>query len=404
MLALVVAVIVVVLRDDTQRAELRRPVEQATDRAGATAELLFQLEQALTSGDAAALAELADPDVPTAQRELRQLARNVRALRIDRLSLRYLARGGAELTGDQRTRYGAEAWVSELQLTWRFRGYDEAASTLEVPVVTDWAGDRAVFVTSRVAAEDRVPLWWSERLVVRRTSDTLVLAGDRGLARALHRQARTAVATVRRTLPRWRDPLVIEAPESVADFRTAAGLSAASSRAIAAVTTTTDGSTLTSAPVHVYLNPDVFTPLGPVGRQIVVSHEATHVALDAATAELPLWLSEGMADYVALVDTPLPDTVLAAQIRDLVRTEGPPARLPGEREFDGSNKDIGAYYEAAWLAVRLLADTYGPRTLLAFYRQAQADGDTDAAFRRVLGTTESEFRRRWQDSLVELAR
>jgi hypothetical protein len=156
--------------------------------------------------------------------------------------------------------------------------------------------------------------------------------------------------------------------------------------------------------VHVYLNPDVFAPLGPVGRQIVVSHEATHVALDAATAELPLWLSEGMADYVALVDTPLPDTVLAAQIRDLVRTEGPPARLPGEREFDGSNKDIGAYYEAAWLAVRLLADTYGPRTLLAFYRQAQADGDTDAAFRRVLGTTESEFRRRWQDSLVELAR
>jgi hypothetical protein len=249
-----------------------------------------------------------------------------------------------------------------------------------------------------------VPLWFLEPLAVRRTPTTLVLARNTGAARTLTRQATTAVRTVRRTVAAWNEPLVVEAPVSPADFRTASGLDASESRAIAAVTTSTDGSSPGRAPVHVFLNPKVFGPLGPVGRQIVVTHEATHVALDGTTTTLPLWLSEGMADHVALAGTSLPDSVLAAQIRDLVREEGAPRALPGPAEFDGSNQDIGAWYEAAWLAVRLIADTYGEQALLDFYRRAEADGDPQRAFRRVLGTTEAAFRRAWQAELAELAR
>ncbi len=402
---LVVGLAVFLLRDGPQHADLAAGLAEAPpDRAGATSELLFQLQRALVAGDEDRLAGLAAPDLPSAASELADVAENVQDLRITRLRMRYLDESDLDLTAQERARFGPEAWVSEVQLTWRLGGVDRTVSTLEVPVVTDWDGGRAVFETNRTFRGYRVPLWFSEPLVVRRTPGTLVLAGNRHLARTLERQARVAVATVRRTLPDWREPLVVEAPLTGGGFRAAAGMSRAGSRAIAAVTTTTDGSVLPEAPVRIFLNPRVFDPLGPAGRQIVLSHEATHVALDAATTSMPLWLSEGMADYVALVDTPLPDTVLAAQIRALVAKKGPPDALPGQAEFDGSNRDIGAWYEAAWVAVRLIADTYGQDALLHFYARADAEGGTGGAFRAVLGTTERAFVRRWQRELAQLAR
>jgi hypothetical protein len=404
---LVTVLAFVLLTDGTQRADLEgREDDPRPDRAAATADLVFDLLQALrdrTSGGAAELAALTDPATPSAATELADLHDNVQELRVDRLELRYLAPADLALTAEQRERYGPDAWVSEVQLTWRFRGFDRAVSTLEVPIVADWSGDRAVFETAGVTSGYRVPLWFTEPLAVRRTPAALVLAADAQRARALAAQARTAVTTVRRTLPRWDEPLVVEAPASAADFRTAAGTTRASSGALAAVTTTTDGSALEDAAVHVYLNPSVFEPLGPVGRQIVMSHEATHVALGAATTTMPLWLSEGMADHVALVGSTLPDTVLAAQIRTLVRRTGPPEALPGRAEFDGSNRDIGAWYEAAWLAVRLLAETYGRPALLDFYTRTEVDGDTRRAFSDVLGTSEAAFVRAWRSELAALA-
>ncbi len=407
--AAVVVLALVLLGDGPQRAEIREPSgEERPDRAAATSELLYQLQRGLSGGPSAAargsLGALADQDVASSGGELARLAANVRELRVDRLGLRYLDDSDLELSPAQRERFGPDAWISEVQLSWRFRGVDRAVSTLEVPVVADWQDDRAVFVTARITGGYQVPLWFTEPLVVRRGPGTLVLAEDARQARSLDRQARIAVSTVRRTLPGFDEPLVVEAPDSSSDFRTAAGLSRTASLAIAAVTTATDGAVAEGAPVHVFLNPDVFGPLGPVGRQIVLSHEATHVALGATMTSAPLWLSEGIADYVALVGTSLPDTVLAAQIRDLVRRDGPPRTLPGEAEFDGSNKDIGAWYEAAWLAVRLIAETYGRQALLDFHEQVETDGDTRGAFREVLGTSEGSFRRAWQAELAELAR
>ena len=403
---LVVAGVGIALLDgDEKRAQLPTGTTgtERPDRAAATSELLFELENAFTGEAGGSPAEVSDPDVGSSADEVAAIRANVRDLRIDRLMLRYLSPADLELTPAQRTRFGDDAWVSEVQLSWRFRGVHGAVSTLEVPLVTDWEGDQAVFTTARITGDYRVPLWFTEPLSVRRTPRVLVLAADDSAAQRLERQAETAVSTVQRTLPEWDERLVVAAPATPADFRAASGLSRAASRSIAAVTTTTDGSALERSPVHIYLNPRVFEPLGPVGRQIVLNHEATHVALDATSTTLPLWLSEGMADYVALVGTRLPDVVLAAQIRDLVREDGVPRALPGSGEFAGSNEDIGAWYEAAWLAVRLIADTYGERALLDFYEQAEAAGGTGRAFRDVLGTTERSFRRAWQADLAELA-
>jgi hypothetical protein len=127
------------------------------------------------------------------------------------------------------------------------------------------------------------------------------------------------------------------------------------------------------------------------------------VALGAAITSMPMWVSEGVADHLALVGTRTPATALAAQVLDLVREDGLPDRLPGAAEFDSANEDIGAWYEGAWLAARLIAEQHGGPALLSFYRAVERHGDADRAFREVLGTTERQFVRDWRSTLAALA-
>jgi hypothetical protein len=178
---------------------------------------------------------------------------------------------------------------------------------------------------------------------------------------------------------------------------------AAAARSIAAVTTTADGSTLPGSPERVFVNPRVFERLGVAGQEIVLSHEVTHVAVDAAVSSVPAWLSEGFADWVALADSRVPVRVLASQALDDVRQRGAPRRLPGRADFGAADPQLGAAYESAWLAVRLIARTYGEAALLRFQRIADRRGSVDVAFRAALGTTEATFTARWRRELNRLA-
>lgn len=150
------------------------------------------------------------------------------------------------------------------------------------------------------------------------------------------------------------------------------------------------------------VNPNVFGRLGRQGSQIVMSHEATHVAMNAATSNMPLWLLEGFADYVALARSDLPVSVTASQILGEVRRSGPPKELPGPHEFDPANKLLGTSYEEAWLACRLLAQTYGEDRLISFYKEVDGGTSVDKAFAE-LGTTQAGFTNRWREYLRELA-
>jgi hypothetical protein len=94
--------------------------------------------------------------------------------------------------------------------------------------------------------------------------------------------------------------------------------------------------------------------------------------------------------------------VSAGQILDVVRRSGAPRRLPDKGDFSTSAHGLGASYEAAWLACRLLADEYGQDRLLRFYREVSRSGDAGAAF-AALGTTQQQFTAQWRDYLTELA-
>ena len=105
-----------------------------------------------------------------------------------------------------------------------------------------------------------------------------------------------------------------------------------------------------------------------------------------ASRAMPTWLLEGFADYVALDHVDLPVSVAASQILAQVR-DGRPAGAPPRRrtEFDPQNQALGASYESAWLACRLLGETYGEAAadrVLPGRRPGRLDG---AAFRAAAG-------------------
>jgi hypothetical protein len=172
---------------------------------------------------------------------------------------------------------------------------------------------------------------------------------------------------------------------------------------IAAVTTSDDGQLTPDAPVHVFVNPDVYGGLKPTGAQVVMSHEATHVATGAFTSPMPLWILEGFADYVALRDVDLPVSRSASQIIAEVRKDGAPNALPSADDFGTRTPDLGATYESAWLANRLLAREGGEAALVRFYRAVDGGAPVGSAMEREFGFGVPTFTQRWRTILQDLA-
>jgi hypothetical protein len=211
------------------------------------------------------------------------------------------------------------------------------------------------------------------------------------------------VSDVRAVLPQWRSGLVVEVPRSSEELEAALAASPGEYSGIAAVTAASDGSAVADSPIHVFVNPAVFGRLGGTGAQVVMSHEAVHVATKAPNSSLPQWLLEGFADYVALRDVPLPFSTTAAQVIKQVRRDGAPRALPGPAEFGSTDTHLGAAYEAAWLACVVLADRGGEQALVGLYAAADEGADLDAALRARFGWSERDLVDAWRQRLTELA-
>ncbi|MFT4011096.1 MAG: hypothetical protein QM655_13755 [Nocardioidaceae bacterium] len=409
MLAIAVAGVLVVLherdRDVTSTPESSPTTDvratKARDRR--VTDLLAQLTPALDDPrglrDASALAAPAGVD------RLRAIESNVRRIGITDLRLRYLGPSKrSESATLQAAGSGEETWTADVRLSWRIGEYEDTTSRLDLTMVVVDDDKQARFGGIVPGAEgDRVPIWLLQPLEVRKDERALVMASAKSRLRSLLQMANRAVEAVGRVLPDWRGSLVLEEPSDRGLLDQAIGAGSQVTTQLAGITTTADGSARRLAPEHVLLNPEVFDKLGPEAAQIVVSHEATHVATAGATATMPQWLIEGFADYVALRDLGVPVQTSASQILAQVRRDGPPRRLPTDADFAGDSTELGADYEAAWLAAKLIADRYGEQKLVEFYRATDDSGDIGKSFREILGTTQRDFTRSWSAYVASLA-
>jgi len=124
------------------------------------------------------------------------------------------------------------------------------------------------------------------------------------------------------------------------------------------------------------LNPRVLDDPGP-DRDRLVRHELTHVAVGTHDDDAPVWLSEGLAEWVSVrplapEDRRLPHAALTAAQAGV---EGV-VDLPDDASFN--DQDSQAHYGLAWWAVEYVASSYGdeaPWLLLDAIAEPGADPD-----------------------------
>ncbi|RKS74655.1 hypothetical protein BZB76_3172 [Actinomadura pelletieri DSM 43383] len=148
---------------------------------------------------------------------------------------------------------------------------------------------------------------------------------------------------------------------------------------------------------RVIIAPGTFGRLNDLGRDVVLTHELTHVATGGARDRTtPLWLIEGFADYVGYRGAKVGVRAAAGELRREVAAGRIPAALPAPSAFSGGSPRLSQTYQEAWLACRMIAARYGEATLVRLYRTAGRVPE-ETALRDVLGLTRAGFTSLWRD-------
>lgn len=131
------------------------------------------------------------------------------------------------------------------------------------------------------------------------------------------------------------------------------------------------------------LNPRMLAEAGRE-RDRLVRHELTHVAVGARDDDVPVWLSEGLAEYVSV--RPLAPQDRRIPEAAVVAAENGADDLPDDASFN--DQDSEAHYGLSWWAVEYVADTYGPDApWLLLDAMDRPGADPDDVLRQQLGTS-----------------
>jgi hypothetical protein len=374
----VVALVVVLLRDGRDAVEPPRPVEVPRASPAEAAAAMASFIAGVEDRDRDALAALAPEDSPEVEDQLSGIAANAASLDLREVTARYVDQVGT-VSADG-------SWSGVVEMTWRFRGFDSAPARADVVVRFTPAGDALVIAGFGASggSEGRLPLWLRGELAVARSDDYLVMVdGKQREADDVADRVARGIPVVRKVLPEWSSPVVVEVPASPSDLDETLGIAPGTYTGIAAVTAGVGTDMGPDAPVHVFVNPEVTDGLRRAGAQVVMSHELVHVATDAVRKPIDPWLLEGFADYVALRDTRLPDRVTLGRAIEAARRDGVPEALPTAADFDTRARDLQARYEEAWLACRIIAQRLGEGSLVSVYDAVSRGVPVRKALRRM---------------------
>ena len=380
-------------------------VDAATSRDEALQALLAERARAVLAGDRTAFLGQVDPTQTEFAAAQAELADRLAAVPLAEWEYE-LVGGGPGLTDERAAQLPTGSAIVRVRLTYRLQETGTQTDREQFFTVAprggrwllagDTDGSPSGFDTQR-------DLWDLGPVRVVRGESSTVVADTRGAGLArMQRLAREADLAVEDVDEVWkgdwsRRPVLI-LPRSQKDMATLIGSDGEGLAQIAAVTTGSFEEGLTRGD-RVVINPAAFDTLGSLGRRVVLSHEMTHVATRATSVQtVPIWLSEGFADYVAYDATPVPTAIVAGDLFDDVGDGKAPKQLPDAADFDAGQGDVAAAYEGAWLACRMIAERYGEKRLVEFYA-AMADSAGPGwpeETAEVLGLTAEELSRDWR--------
>lgn len=340
--------------------------------------LLAERGRAVVHHNRAAFMATVDPQSPTFRRRQRQMFADLAEVRFASWSYSMDVTSRRAPPPDA-GRYGDPVWAPEtFTLNFRLARFDDKPTNLrQYPTFVERAGHWYLGSLSDYAPlglMSATDLWDYAPVSVVRRSDVLVLgpAQQRATMLDVASDVETAIPQVTSVWgSRWSQRAVVLVPQTMRemalidedheDLRNIAALTSAEINATAG----------RPSPVgdRITINPKNWPKLSELGRQVVLRHELTHVASQAATGEqTPVWLVEGLAEYVGFKFAGVPVALGASELQDAIRAGHLPTRLPSDRDFRGADAELAAHYEAAWFACRTIAERFGEAKLVRFYR------------------------------------
>jgi hypothetical protein len=401
-------------RSPNQAASSVPTVDEQTARLAAVQALLSARAAAVRSGSKGSW--MATVDLPGSAFRGRQA---VAFDNLTKLPLGQFTYGSAQLapalSASRARQVGPKAWAATVTGTYALAGFDRAPQNFEATytLVQRAGGWR---IADDVDGATPLQMWDLPGLrVVRGTSGIVIGNAPVSRMRDYSTIADAAVSRVSGFWGKsWNSRVVIVTPSTSDQFAklllrpNGDGLDQ-----VAAITQGVIEPGRRAQGDRVVINPTAFTALQPVGRRVVITHELTHVATRSSTERpVPIWLAEGMADYVGYSGLDLPRVRVAGELLTLVRAGKGPTELPTDVDFDPAQSKIAPSYSASWLAVSRLVDLYGRARVVAYYRlvasagavdQVDPDATASSAFPRSFGVTEAQFVSGWKRYLRSLA-
>ncbi|GAA4746786.1 hypothetical protein [Gordonia alkaliphila] len=143
--------------------------------------------------------------------------------------------------------------------------------------------------------------------------------------------------------------------------------------------------------------------LSESGVAVILRHELFHVATRIDTvADAPMWLTEGVAEYVGRRGSTGSLTDLAPDLAVQVAAGTLPDELPADSAFAVDTAAARVAYQTAWSFAAFVADEYGEDRLRTMYAAVAQEGDTGrvtAALEKSLGSSEESVIDEWQSWL-----
>lgn len=144
------------------------------------------------------------------------------------------------------------------------------------------------------------------------------------------------------------------------------------------------------------LHPRMLTHPGPE-RDRLIRHELTHVAIGVRDDYAPIWLSEGLAEYVSVRSIAPEGRLISAPAVDAAKAGV--SDLPADSTFN--DVDSSAHYGLAWWACEYVAGSYGAPTLWTLLDTLDEKGtDPRMALKDQLGINSRQLARKAAKLLV----
>jgi hypothetical protein len=380
-------------------------------RSHAVAALLAERADAIRRHDRHAFLASVDPRSRPFRAQQASYFANLQRVPFASWTYQLDATNAAPTDGSQFLRYQAQVWLPHVVLHYAIRGFDRAPTALDMYYTfvhrgAHWyiGGDAD---SAKLGYESARDIWDFGPVTITTGHRVIVLGHPKS-----HVSLRALADEADRDIPRvtsvwgsgWSQRVVVLAPNSATELsKVLADNDDLSQIAAVATAELVEGSQRTT-PVgdRVLVNPNNYEKLNAKGRQVVMTHEITHVASRVASGPLlPDWLIEGIADYVGYRDLHVPPTTAAHALKVYLDGGHHLSGLPSDDVYVGSNKHLDLAYDESWLACRFIAEHWGQSTLVQLYRKLGTTTRgtnttaTDASMRAVLHVSLATFTRQW---------